>query len=312
MTPIVSIIIPIYNTAATLARCIDSALAQSFADVEIVLVDDGSPDGAGDIADAYACRDARIHVVHQSNAGLAEARRAGIHAARGRYIVPLDSDDTMPERAVETLYRHMTEQDLDMVYGCYCRIDDKGAQHLASHRSPGVMSGSEFLRDELLTPGSICGAWANMSRRELWTDDIFPPCNLRLPSEDVFMLVKLTQHIARVALFNDVVYNYYYNPLSLSIAGPLHRQELWKQYFALIRDDLRHRGLLDELESHLRVMEVDRLAFYTHDIDCSDPWYQQVIKYADGNFPLKHRLLHRLLRHPRLLRTAIALRRHLR
>ena len=126
------------------------------------------------------------------------------------------------------------------------------------------------------------------------------------------MLVRLSQHITRVGLFNDVVYNYHYNPSSLSIAGPLHRQELWNQYFALIRDNLRQRGLLQDLEPNLRVMEVDRLAFYTHDIDRSDPWYRQIINYADANFPPKHRLLHRLLRHPRLLRTAIALRRLLR
>ena len=84
---------------------------------------------------------------------------------------------------------------------------------------------------------------------------------------------------------------------------------MWKVYFALVRDNLRQRGLLDELEQRVRVLEVDRLAFNCATIDRSDPWYGQVIAYPTRSFPPKHRVLHCLLHWPRLLRLAIAARR---
>ena len=104
--PKISVTIPIYNTEATLPRCIDSVLKQTFQDFEIVLVDDGSPDGAGKIADSYAEAHSNILVVHKNNAGLAEARKSGVKAASGEYVVPLDSDDELPENALELLLRH--------------------------------------------------------------------------------------------------------------------------------------------------------------------------------------------------------------
>ena len=309
--PEVSVVIPVYNTAATLARCIDSVLAQTFADLEIVLVDDGSTDGAGGIADEYAARHSNILVIHQANKGLAEARHAGIHAARGTYIVPLDSDDTLPPQAVERLYRHLIDKGLDMVYGCYRRISQDGRQQLLPHDHTGIMTAQEFLQKEVLTPGSHCGACANISHRELWHDDIFPPSDLRLPSEDVYMLVRLTQYIGRIGLYNDVVYDYYYNPSSLSIAGPLHRQELWREYFRLIRENLRDRGVLEQHEPALRGMEIDRLAFMCDTIDPTDPWYRQILSYPTTGFRAKTRLLQLLLRWPRLLRWCVTTNRRL-
>lgn len=307
--PAISVIIPIYNTQSTLARCIDSVLNQTFTDLEIILVDDGTPDRAAAIADDYAARHKHIIVIHQPNRGLAEARRAGIHAAHGTYIVPLDSDDTLPPHAIELLHQRITADDLDMAYGAHRRIGHDGKALMAHHRTTGIMSGNEFLSREVLAPGSICGAWANISRRSLWTDDVFPPSDCRLPSEDVFMLVGLSERIRRIGLFDDVVYDYYYNPQSLTALGPLHRQDLWRRYFALVREKLHRQGLLESLEQQVRVMEVDRLAFYCPVIDTDDAWYKNVLAYDTSGFDLKHRILQRLLRHPRLLRAAIAIKR---
>lgn len=306
--PAVSVIIPVYNTAATLVRCIDSVLAQSFGDLQIVLVDDGSPDSAGAICDEYASQHERIIVLHQANAGLAEARRAGICAAHGDYVVHLDSDDTLPPDAVATLYRHITADSLDIAYGCYKRIVDE-SQRTIKHMMTGIITGEEFLR-HLLNPHCICALWGSISRRELWRDEIFPSRERRLPSEDTFMLIHLTKHLQRVGLFNDVVYNYYYNPASLSIAGPLHRQELWREYFHLIREHLQDRGMLGSLETALRAMEIDRLAFYTSRIDRTDPWYRQVLSYPSAGFRTKTRILQSLLRWPRLMHWLITTNRH--
>lgn len=302
--PTISIIIPVYNTASTLARCVDSVLAQSYCALEVVLVDDGSPDEASALCDDYAARHKYVSVVHQANAGLAEARRAGLRAAHGAYVVHLDSDDTLPPDAVDTLYHYLIDSDLDIAYGCYERMEGV-RHHMVGHPSTGVLTGEEFL-SHLFDPRCICALWGSISRRELWSDNIFPPSNLRLPSEDTFMLIHLTEHLNRVGLFNEVVYNYYYNPASLSIVGPLHRQELWREYFRLIRENLRGRGLLEQHEHSLRGMEIDRLAFLCDAIDPSDPWYRQILSYPTTGFRTKTRLLQFLLRWPRLLRWCVS------
>ena len=89
----ISIIVPVYNAEKTLPRCIDSILAQTFTDYELILVDDGSSDGSLSVCSAYAARDSRIRVLHQENAGVSAARNAGLDAAAGKYIMFCDSDD---------------------------------------------------------------------------------------------------------------------------------------------------------------------------------------------------------------------------
>ena len=99
-----SVIVPIYNIEKYLRRCIDSVLAQSFEDYELILVDDGSPDSCPAICDEYAEKDARIKVIHKKNGGLVSARQAGITEAAGDYVFHLDGDDAMCEGALKSAY----------------------------------------------------------------------------------------------------------------------------------------------------------------------------------------------------------------
>ena len=93
--PSVSVIVPVYNAENTLRACVDSVLAQTAADFELILIDDGSRDASGLICDAYAEQDERIRVIHQKNAGVSAARNAGMDQARGEYVLVVDSDDSM-------------------------------------------------------------------------------------------------------------------------------------------------------------------------------------------------------------------------
>ena len=93
MNPLISVVIPVYQTETYLRRCVSSVLAQTLKDWEIILVDDGSKDGAGAMCDAYAAEDPRIHTIHQQNQGLGAARNTGMKQCRGEYLYFLDSDD---------------------------------------------------------------------------------------------------------------------------------------------------------------------------------------------------------------------------
>ena len=121
-----SVIVPIYNIEKYIKRCIDSVLAQTFCDYELILVDDGSPDNCGSICDEYAKIDTRIKVIHKENGGLVSARKAGISIAGGDYIFHLDGDDSILPHALESAYNIIKEHKVDIVSFSYsCNVDGK-------------------------------------------------------------------------------------------------------------------------------------------------------------------------------------------
>ena len=132
---LVSIIIPVYNTERTIARCIDSALSQTHPNCEIVIVDDGSPDGAGAIADHYATHQANVIVIHKLNAGLAEARRSGVEAAK---VNTSSISTAMTSCFLMQWSSSITKcesQHLDVAYGSHIRIDENGRESMVPFAS---------------------------------------------------------------------------------------------------------------------------------------------------------------------------------
>ena len=119
-----SVIVPIYKIEKYLARCIDSVLGQTFADFELILVDDGSPDRCGEICDAYAAKDKRIRVVHKENGGLVSARQAGIRIASGAYTINLDGDDALCSDALENARKIIEDTQADIVTFAYRTYTD--------------------------------------------------------------------------------------------------------------------------------------------------------------------------------------------
>lgn len=121
----VSIVIPIYNVEKYIHECVDSVINQTYKDLEIILVDDGSPDNCGKICDEYAKKDSRIKVIHKENGGLSDARNAGMEASTGEYIYFLDSDDYISLDAIDKLVTFISEQNADMIFfNAYSFADD--------------------------------------------------------------------------------------------------------------------------------------------------------------------------------------------
>lgn len=137
----VSIVVPCYKVEAYLPQCIESLQAQTLEDIEIILVDDGSPDQTGAICDEYAAKDVRMHVIHKSNGGVSAARNDGMRAAAGEYIIFVDSDDWLPENAIELLYTKAVQTSSDIVIGDVNQV-------LASGEKMGRFYDKEFLVED--------------------------------------------------------------------------------------------------------------------------------------------------------------------
>lgn len=158
--PDVSVIIPVYNAEDYLTRCVDSILAQSLQSWELLLVDDGSTDGSGAVCDAYAKRDARIHVIHQKNGGISAARNAGLAVACGYYIGFVDADDWVEPEMFQALYdtAERSHSDIVMCDAVTVYPDGRTEQDTITQ-----LPGSRTLKREDLTPqllrgmaGSVC------------------------------------------------------------------------------------------------------------------------------------------------------------
>ena len=163
---LVSVIVPVYNVERFLDECLTQLVKQTYGNLEIVVVDDGSTDSSGEKCDEWERRDGRIRVIHQQNQGLSEARNSGLREARGNYVVYVDSDDSCTEELVEKLLRAIALSSCDLCLCSYDKIDTEG--NVVSTRAiPVVEQGTlgDFV-PMLLRDDFAPSAWAKMYTRE--------------------------------------------------------------------------------------------------------------------------------------------------
>ena len=176
-TPMVSIIVPVYNASKTLRRCVDSVLKQEYADFELFLVDDGSQDDSGTICDEYAGKDPRVRVIHKANAGVSAARNDAFSArqvlrmdqARGEYLQFLDSDDWLSPDATRLLVRTAQETQCDLVIADFYRVSGERVSHKGEIDEEGVMSRETFAAYMMENPADYYYGvlWNKLFRRKI-------------------------------------------------------------------------------------------------------------------------------------------------
>lgn len=153
---VVSIIVPIYNVEKYLHRCVESIISQTYEKIEIILVDDGSPDESGKICDEYAKKDNRIKVIHKTNGGISSARNAGIKASTGDYIVYVDSDDWLEKNAIEILHTTIINENVDTVIGNYFISDgesfNKPIEYSKKIANKKFIKGTEEFDENVMLP----------------------------------------------------------------------------------------------------------------------------------------------------------------
>lgn len=212
----ISVVVPIYNVEKYLKRCIESIIDQSYENIEIILVDDGSPDCCGKMCDSYLSVDSRIKVIHQENRGLSEARNSGIEKASGKYIVFIDSDDYIAENMIEKLYENIIRYDAQISCCGHCDIyEDSGVVIEPSKpENIKIMTAEEALSEFLFTDVVDVVAW-----NKLYSIDLFK--NVRYKSgkyfEDHFTTYKLIDQANRIV--NTTMPLYFYCKRSASIGG---------------------------------------------------------------------------------------------
>ena len=205
---LISIIVPLYNVAAYVEASLDSVLAQTHTNWELILVDDGSTDGTASVCDHYAERDSRIRVFHKKLGGAADARNAGLDEARGRYITFLDGDDYLSRDMMACLLAALLREDADVSMCNYITVQGRGGGR--GHREepivPGVISGVEAVM-RTFGDGSIpyVVPWNKLYKRELWDGIRFPSGQIR---EDEFVAHRVLSRCKRVVLIEDALYYY--------------------------------------------------------------------------------------------------------
>ena len=160
-----SVIVPIYNVEKYIHECIESILSQTYRDIEIILVDDESPDNCPAICDSYASEDNRIKVIHKKNGGLSDARNAGLKEARGEYILFVDADDYIESNTCESFSRYVN-YDCDILVGDANLCGDSSGVMSHSQKPNIIYPGIDFLKQGFLANNMPMAAWLNVYKRE--------------------------------------------------------------------------------------------------------------------------------------------------
>lgn len=204
---LVSIIVPVYQVKPYLKKCMDSLIHQSYENIEIILVDDGSTDGGGDICDEYARKDKRVQVIHKENEGLSAARNSGIDVAKGQYLAFVDSDDWVDHSYIRTMYEALQETDSDMVQCELLEVFDEDTEtENQTVTAPIVFTGREFSYATYTLLSWKCNlAWNKLYKKELFENVRYPKGKIH---EDEFTTYKLIWKAKKVALVSGKLYFY--------------------------------------------------------------------------------------------------------
>lgn len=256
----ISVIVPVYNVEAYLARCVDSILAQTYGNLEVILVDDGAKDNSGAICDAYAAKDPRVRVIHKENGGLSSARNAGLDAATGEYIAFLDSDDWITPDAYGHLVEVMEKYGVNLVCGGRYDVDGRTGEKTVGlcPQKEEVMSAEELVGRIFLWDGCDSSACDKLYHRSLLENFRYPEGKV---CEDVPVTYKIVLSARRAAMSDRPFYHYYHRSGSITKASGItektfHFSQHTEVIYPYIRD---HHPAVANQARYLRVRSLSHI-----------------------------------------------------
>lgn len=253
----ISVIVPIYNVEAYLETCIESICNQTYKDMEIILVDDGSTDGCYEICERYRSRDSRIRVVHKENGGLVSARKAGLGVAGGQYITFVDGDDWIEPDMYECIYRKLSEQGVDIIM-CGWYEDTDTARKEAFHGMQGKKYGKNDLLQEIY-PCMIAGEsffdwhifpgiWGKLFRRTCVEESLLSVDERITMGEDAACVYPCLLHVDSIYIMHECFYHYRQTPYSMikSIPDPCLERTSFQVLYQTVNKRLAEQvGIFD-------------------------------------------------------------------
>ena len=268
---LISIIVPIYNVEKYLKECIESIINQTYKNIEIILVDDGSPDNCGIICDEYSQKDKRIIVIHKENGGLSDARNKGIDIAKGDYLTFIDSDDFVNIDYIEKLYNSIKLNNTKLAQCGISKVNENNEIIERLNYDENYIKTSHEILNELYGKHLIENVvvWNKMYAKELFRNIRFPVGKIH---EDEFTTYKIFYSVDRISLLSDCLYNY--RQTNESIIGKKFNKKRLNLLDALEErmDFFKNRNEIDLYEKTLKFY-IEQLRLY----------YIKVKKYIENS-----------------------------
>lgn len=286
---LISVIVPVYNIIDLLPRCVNSIRRQTYRNIEIILVDDGSTDNSGALAEKMALEDKRVRVFHKENGGSSSARNLGISKARGEYIGFVDSDDFIEPRMYEKLLAVALGEGLMMVQISRDEIDEQGNRMpdvCQPPEEPELWDCQHFMRELLLHKGD-CSFCTKLIHASLLQEERFPEGEL---NEDFHLLVRLLPKVPGVAILPDQDYHVYYRYGSNTRTR--NREEFPRVFTDIVRNADRVYEIVGReypalLPEAMRFGLIQRLDYMLHIpismMNGKNEFYVQVKKYLKAH-----------------------------
>ncbi len=255
--PLISVIVPVYNVEQYIERCVDSILCQTYSNLEIILVDDGSLDKCGEICDRYAKQDSRIRVIHKINGGLSDARNVALDMVTGEYIGFVDSDDWITPDMFEYLYNGIVNGKADISVCNYISAWKYKYILLHGYYKDIVYTSQEALK-ELFSEHLENFAWNKLFKRELWMDVRYPKGK---NFEDILTTYKLFERANRIAVLREG--KYFYERRDDSISGKKNHANRFHIYQAVVD---RYRDVAPRLPQYRADLFSRIRKYYCHEL----------------------------------------------
>ncbi len=211
---LISVIVPIYNVEKYLTECIESIINQTYKNIEILLINDGSTDNSGRICDEYSKKDERIKVIYKENGGLSEARNYGIDIANGEYIAFVDSDDYISDMFIENLYKAIIENNTEVSQCNFTKVTDTNEEieKRGYNDKIKIKSGYEMIKDLYTNHWENIVAWNKLYSKKLFENLRYPVGKIH---EDEFTIYKILYVTKSVAIVEENLYKYRQNVNSI-------------------------------------------------------------------------------------------------
>lgn len=229
--PLVLIIVPAYNVEPYLKKCLDSIQNQTYKNLEVILIDDGSSDGTSNICDLYVNKDKRFKVIHKENQGLSLARNSGLDVMSGEYVTFVDSDDYIHPRLVEDCVQAVEENDADIVI--FNIIDVKNGRENLREMNPHYLSGTNQIFEGIIRDTIPSYVWNKFYKAALWDRVRFMP---NTAFEDLLVMPQIFRSVRESYFLNKGLY-YYNNDNSGSISrniSPISKYGLFQSFYTRI------------------------------------------------------------------------------